>query len=165
VNVTYDVYDNIYVYDSVVLWIAYGLAIFLTGLSIVIGFAAMRSNGVAYDTNFSTVLRATHIQQQSDAISGHKERPQMWIQGQDDGSRPLPKSLEDAFVIMRASPNERLLETSLLQFSSDGHVSSQRNSRRTLSLATSTFDPLLDRSEDNIGNLDENVTSPRSAAQ
>jgi hypothetical protein len=78
------------------LWIAYGLAILFTAVTIVIGSITMYSNGVAYDASFSTVLRACRIQ-------GKGVVPVQTDLDGDDGGQPLPKSLAKATIVMNTS--------------------------------------------------------------
>jgi hypothetical protein len=58
-NVTTSIVQNIYVYSSGRLWLAYGVAILLTAVTCIPALLAMYSAGASYTTNFSTILRAT----------------------------------------------------------------------------------------------------------
>ena len=119
---TYEIYRNVYTYDSVTLWIAYGLAIFFTALAVVIGSRAMWFNRVAYDANFSTVLRTSWIRS---TIAEHDEGAEgLGCCDGDDGSRPLPKSLARAIVIMTAAQGKRCSNTMSLE-SKDGVVTEE----------------------------------------
>ena len=92
-NVTFDEYRNVYIYDAVALWVAYGLAISFTALVVLVGGTAMTLNGIAYDNHFSTVLRTSRIQ-----ISPIKDKAQYAVD--DDGGRPLPKQLREALIVV-----------------------------------------------------------------
>lgn len=82
---TFRRYHNIYDYSPQKLWLAYGIALALTALSLVAGLAAMLVNGASYSSNFSTVLRAAHGAQLSVPIRDEDGR------GQD----PLQKYLAE----------------------------------------------------------------------
>jgi hypothetical protein len=107
--VTITTLPNVYVYDFRTLWISYGLSIFFTALAIVIGFSAMWDNGVAYDSDFSTVLRASRIHNNTAGNEGggadeinHKDDDRSTVNDEskvDDGSKPLPEYLKRAIVI------------------------------------------------------------------
>ncbi|KAK4901585.1 hypothetical protein LTR27_001357 [Elasticomyces elasticus] len=96
-NVTFTTYHNIYVYDPITLWTAYGIAILLTAIAVGTGTYALVSNGVAYDTNFSTVLRTSRL---SKRLKGVDEELAGEDGQDDDGSRPLPECLANATIIM-----------------------------------------------------------------
>lgn len=78
------------------LWAADSAAIFSTAIAVVVGFSAMHYNGAAYDSNFSTILRASHIQQLSTTADRDTESGKRI----DDGSQPFPKSLVKAVIVM-----------------------------------------------------------------
>ncbi|KAL8792635.1 MAG: hypothetical protein Q9195_004763 [Heterodermia aff. obscurata] len=58
-NVTTLDYQTIYTYSSDKLWLAYGIAIFLTAIAVAQGLFVIYSNGASYSNNFSTVMRST----------------------------------------------------------------------------------------------------------
>jgi hypothetical protein len=119
--VTYEIYHNIYIYDPVTLWIAYGLAIFFTGLAVVMGSTAMWFNGVAYDTNFSTVLRTSRIY----TIAEHDKDAKGSGYVGDDGSRPLPKPLVDAIIITTVAESKRCSKEKSLELKDDVVIEEQ----------------------------------------
>lgn len=98
-NVTFQLYDDIYIYDARTLWFAYGIAIFFTAVIVVIGCTAMWLNGVAYESSFSTVLRASWIYITGTAEDGGG--PEV-----DDGSMPKPAYLTNAIVVMGAASRD-----------------------------------------------------------
>lgn len=116
---TFETYHNIYAYDSVTLWIAYGVAILVTALAAVIGSTAMWMNGVAYDANFSTVLRTSRIVR---TVAEHDKGASGSSWDSEDGSRPLPKPLEKAIIIMTAAENKRCSNEEMLLKPKNGVV-------------------------------------------
>jgi len=85
---------NIYVYDAVTLWVAYGLTTAFAALVLIAGLVAMLLNNAAYDTNFSTILRASRV-----------SHPAMTDQAamnltRDGGSRPVPRALAGMIIEM-----------------------------------------------------------------
>ena len=58
-NVTTLEYQTIYAYSSDKLWLAYGIAIFLTAFAAAQGLFVIYSNGASYSNNFSAVMRST----------------------------------------------------------------------------------------------------------
>lgn len=89
-------WHNVYAYDMKTLWAADSAAIFSTAIAVVAGFSAMNYNGAAYDSNFSTILRASHVHQPSTTADRNTEVGKRI----DDGSQPFPKSLVKAVIIM-----------------------------------------------------------------
>ncbi|KAL2074611.1 hypothetical protein VTL71DRAFT_8389 [Oculimacula yallundae] len=61
---------NIYAYNARNLWAAYGSAIFVTFLSILVGFRALLSNGISYETSFSTIVATTRNRALDDVMVG-----------------------------------------------------------------------------------------------
>lgn len=57
VEVTFRPWDNVYVYATTTLWIAYGLAIFFTVVSIGLGLLSIARNGTGFNNDFSTIVR------------------------------------------------------------------------------------------------------------
>lgn len=76
--------QNILVYSAPTLWLAYGLALFISLLCVVLGlFAVLRSRS-SFTTQFSTILRASRGAELS-----------VEIQDRDFGGQdPLPKYME-----------------------------------------------------------------------
>ncbi|KAK5679824.1 hypothetical protein LTS10_007772 [Elasticomyces elasticus] len=96
-SVTFTTYHNVYVYDPITLWTAYGIAILLTAIAVGTGSYALWSNGVAYDTNFSTVLRTSRL---SKRLKDAEEELAIEDAQDDDGSRPLPECLANATIML-----------------------------------------------------------------
>ncbi|TIA32899.1 hypothetical protein D6C78_07919 [Aureobasidium pullulans] len=67
-NVTFTSFQNVYIYDSRTLWIAYGLAIAFTSIALFIGTTAMILNSASYNNNFSTVLRVSRSSRMSTEV-------------------------------------------------------------------------------------------------
>jgi hypothetical protein len=88
VNVTTITYQNLYAYSVALLWFAYGTAVLITSITVVMGCVAIFSTGISYSSSFSTVLRTTSHAFVSTRIS------------RDDaiGQDPLPKHLADATI-------------------------------------------------------------------
>ena len=93
---TLPAYRNIYVYSAFKLWAAYGAAIFLALLTVLLGLVVMFLNGVSYSANFSAVFLAARAAVLSEMI---RERD---LGGED----PLPKYLKGAQVSFEQSPAE-----------------------------------------------------------
>ena len=98
-NVTFTSYHNVYIYNSHILWLAYGLAIGFTSVAVGIGTAALLYNGSAYSNNFSTVVRIK------------KSVSEEIQENEGDGSEPLPKRLARARVVL-GDHEEQLAEKS-----------------------------------------------------
>jgi hypothetical protein len=81
-------YQAVYVYAPARLWIAYGLAILFTAISVIIGLLAMVSNGVAYTNHFSTILRTTRFANIDPDV----------LPENGDGEDPMPNRLARAVV-------------------------------------------------------------------
>jgi hypothetical protein len=60
----------VYSYNAQNLWLAYGVAIFVTLFSLVVGFYAIYSNGVSYRTSFSTIMATTRNRVLDDVMIG-----------------------------------------------------------------------------------------------
>ncbi|KAM0714117.1 hypothetical protein Q7P37_011081 [Cladosporium fusiforme] len=101
-EVTFEEWHNIYAYDAATLWAAYGAAIISATIAVSVGFSAMHLNGAAYDANFSTILRTSQISEPP-RMDDHDPEPG---DERDDGSKPLPKSLEKAIVLVNAEKQE-----------------------------------------------------------
>ncbi|KAL9040372.1 MAG: hypothetical protein Q9180_001949, partial [Flavoplaca navasiana] len=97
-KVTSTTAENIYIYASSKLWLAYGLAVGTTTLIASLGLAAMIANDASFSNKFSTILRLSRGAQLSYEIN----RPDL------SGRDPLPAYANR--VTVRFSP-ERAGET------------------------------------------------------
>lgn len=100
VNVTFDEYRNIYTYDAITLWFAYGAAVLFTAVAVVVGLMALWLDGVSFDDSFSTILRTSRINTDTEG-SGHGEHHEDHVA--DNGAQPLPHALANATVIINAA--------------------------------------------------------------
>ena len=57
VEITQDLYGNVYSYAMDKLWLAYGIAIGVCVLNVVVGFVAVFTTGASFTDNFSTITR------------------------------------------------------------------------------------------------------------
>ncbi|KAF2716058.1 hypothetical protein K431DRAFT_30342 [Polychaeton citri CBS 116435] len=123
-NVTFITDHNVYQYDSVTLWVAYSIAVFCTALATLVGYTAMRNNGVAFGADFSTVLRASRIDHTAEAstVEGVSE---------DDGRKPLPKQLANAMVVIHSTGLQRSEPEDILT-KEGGQISSESLGDRLL---------------------------------
>lgn len=85
-NVTTTTYGSIYSYSAGRLWIAYGIAIFVSVVATLAGFLALWLNGASYSSDFSTIHRVGYSAVLSTSIQ----------LGDVDGADPLPKHLGKA---------------------------------------------------------------------
>ncbi|KAG7045572.1 het-r protein [Colletotrichum scovillei] len=84
-----EVYQNIYTYSVAPLWIAYGVAVGITILSITVGTWAVVGAGSSYSSKFSTILRLAFNVRLSE-----------YVELQDTGGEdPLPDRLENTIVV------------------------------------------------------------------
>ncbi|KAK4505519.1 hypothetical protein PRZ48_003482 [Zasmidium cellare] len=93
VNVTLNLYGNIYDYDQAKLWLPYGLAIGVTVLNVAIGLFSMFQTGASFTANFSTIVRMAKNAEILSADTSESSIP---------GKDPLPKSLAQAKFAMRS---------------------------------------------------------------
>ncbi|KAI1275245.1 hypothetical protein F5Y07DRAFT_409447 [Xylaria sp. FL0933] len=93
-NVTAFTYHNIYTYTPSTLWLAYGIAIGITTLSVAAGYIVATLAGGCYSTKFSTILRVVHNVRLSDSIEMEDTT----------GKDPLPSRLEKTRVYI--SPDD-----------------------------------------------------------
>lgn len=96
---------NIYIYSYQRLAVAYGLAIALTFVAVVLGCHTLLKNGVSYSNKFSTILRTTRGQD-LDVLVEHLER---------GGEDPLPQCIGEIELRIRrgyAALASRPIETS-----------------------------------------------------
>lgn len=56
---TLETWHNTYRYNAATLWIPYGLAIGVTALAVLGGYAALVANGAAFSDKFSTIFRVS----------------------------------------------------------------------------------------------------------
>lgn len=93
---TLPAYRNIYTYSALKLWAAYGVAIFLAVLTVLLGLVAMFLNGASYSGNFSAVFLAAKGASLSENIHAQD------LGGED----PLPRYLATAQVSFESNPQE-----------------------------------------------------------
>ncbi|ATY67313.1 hypothetical protein A9K55_000361 [Cordyceps militaris] len=86
--VTFDRSINIYRYNAQNLWIAYGVAIGVTLVSIGVGFLALFSNGVSHGINFSNILATTR----------NSSLDELFV-GSSLGALPVSKDVLDAKIM------------------------------------------------------------------
>ncbi|KAM0458563.1 hypothetical protein ACHAPV_005955 [Trichoderma viride] len=85
IDVTVTTYALVYSYAALTLWLAYGIALCMTLLSILLGTLSIYHNGGAsYTTKFSTILRAAYCIDFSEPI-----RPE-----DTDGKDPTPRYIK-----------------------------------------------------------------------
>lgn len=58
-NVTSYTFRNVYVYSAIRLWVAYGVAILLTGVAALVGLVTILSTGASFSNTFSSVMRSS----------------------------------------------------------------------------------------------------------
>jgi hypothetical protein len=78
-----EVYHNLYVYNSLDLWIAYGISIFCAAMCVTIGMLALFRTGYAYSNDFSTIFRTTR----------GRDFDVLVTPAETKGGCPLPKSI------------------------------------------------------------------------
>ncbi|KAK5744824.1 hypothetical protein LTR17_001901 [Elasticomyces elasticus] len=83
---------QVYSYDSVKLWAAYGCAIGVSALAVLLGFWTVFDSGAVYSDNFSTLLRVTREVEMSVDIA----------LADRDGKDPLPGYLADSTIAFPA---------------------------------------------------------------
>ncbi|KAH8126008.1 hypothetical protein LI328DRAFT_166571 [Trichoderma asperelloides] len=89
VTVTVTAYSLIYSYAARTLWLAYGIALGMALLSIVLGIISIHHNGgSSYTTKFSTILRAAYCMALSEPI----------LPEDTDGKDPTPKYIKKLTV-------------------------------------------------------------------
>lgn len=90
-NVTLNLFGNVYSYGADKLWLAYGIAIGVTLLNVLVGLWVMVQTGASFTDNFSTVVRvAKNAAIEEDMQESH-------LPGKD----PLPKRLAKAEIRLR----------------------------------------------------------------
>jgi hypothetical protein len=88
VNVTFHEVHTVYIYRAWKLWTAYGIAILLSAIVVLVGLVCMWLNGACYSNRFSTLLRVARGAEISVPIFGED------LSGRD----PLPGYLSRARV-------------------------------------------------------------------
>lgn len=118
VNVSLETYHNVYHYDQVTLWIAYGLAILFTLLAAVAGMAALIINGASYSDNFSTIVRISRTAELSVEVMDYD----------GSGHDPLPTYLKHARIDLGANAeNTKAVETAETPSEQQSLVSTPQN--------------------------------------
>ncbi|EME78326.1 uncharacterized protein MYCFIDRAFT_216609 [Pseudocercospora fijiensis CIRAD86] len=115
VNVTSPIYQNVYEYSPVKLWLAYGIAIALTLLGTILGLIAIFKNGAAFSDDFSTILRTARYARLSREVS----------YSDSDGRDPLPEYLSETTIVFshgEASKQNFLVQTAAKGPSRNGEV-------------------------------------------
>ena len=87
-EVTFNTFHNVYIYSASTLWVAYGLAIFLTLIALGLGIWSMILNDGTFTNDFSTILRTSRAAELSDELRDEDR----------DGRQPLPKRLARARI-------------------------------------------------------------------
>ncbi|CAK1361801.1 hypothetical protein CB0940_02870 [Cercospora beticola] len=92
-RITEVLYGNVYSYSMDKLWLAYGIAIGISVLNLIVGFAALLRTGASFTDNFSTIIRiARNATIEADLYEEH-------LPGKDS----LPKHMADAELRLRKS--------------------------------------------------------------
>jgi hypothetical protein len=86
--------ENVYVYSQSLLWIGYGISLFLGSVFVTMGMVALIHNGASYSDIFSTVLRVTGLTTVDKVI----------LPEDMNGRDPLPTYLAHAMVTFRDEP-------------------------------------------------------------
>lgn len=86
--------QNVYVYSSQNLWIAYGLAIAAASLATISGFVAVLINGKSFSVSFSSILRITRSPELAEIMAAKDTA----------GVEPLPKYLSRVNLSMQTVP-------------------------------------------------------------
>lgn len=87
-NVTTQLTQNIYVYNPLDLYLAYGLTLVSALICICIGSLALTGNGVSFSDEFTTILRATR----------NPELDHLVAEGECNGADPTPKHTAEALL-------------------------------------------------------------------
>lgn len=133
-EVSYERWQNIYVYDATTLWTAYGVTMFFAALTVLAGIATICEDGAAYDKSFSTILRKSRVMH---AVGVTDVDTLVLLR--DGGSMPLPKELAD-LVISTDAPGYPGTESETSKRRSD--VGSMENTEQTNSLESVPLVPL-----------------------
>jgi len=89
--VTQPAFHVVYAYSVWKLWLAYGIAILVSALAVIVGMTVIWLHGASHSNNFSAIFRTARGAQLSVKIENED------LNGQD----PLPKYLEEATVATR----------------------------------------------------------------
>jgi hypothetical protein len=117
-NVTTTTYSNVYIYSATMLWLAYGLAIGVSLISIIVGFVSVTANKGSYSDNFSTVLRVAHNAWVSEPLqledaTGKEPIPEhvgkIVISWPGDGAEVVEQGLEGGHSPFQMSPETKLV--------------------------------------------------------
>ena len=92
-QVTFITISPVYEYSDYKLWLAYGLAITISVITVIAGLIVMYLSSAAYNSSFSTILRLGRGAHLSREI----------VDGDHDGKEPLPKYLEKATISFAGS--------------------------------------------------------------
>ena len=87
--------QNIYTYQSLDLFLSYGIAILAAAISLSIGYLAIVKNGLSYSNEFSTILRTTRGEDLDSLVQDEET----------GGGDPLPVHLGDVEVRHRPFTN------------------------------------------------------------
>lgn len=88
-DVAVTTYGLVYSYATQTLWLAYGIALGMTLLSMLLGTISIYHNGGAsYTTEFSTILRAAHCIDYSEPIRSEDT----------DGKDPTPQYIKELTI-------------------------------------------------------------------
>lgn len=92
-QVTFTTMSPVYEYSDYKLWLAYGLAITISVITVIAGLIVMYLSSAAYNSSFSMILRLGRGAHLSREI----------VDGDHDGKEPLPKYLEKATISFAGS--------------------------------------------------------------
>ena len=79
-EVTFSTISPIYEYSQTRLWLAYGVAIAISAVIVIAGLAVMYTSSMAYNNNFSNILRLARGARLSHEVADEDH----------DGKEPLP---------------------------------------------------------------------------
>ncbi|BCR91321.1 uncharacterized protein ACHE_70164A [Aspergillus chevalieri] len=98
VNVTMITYRNIYAYSQSILWTAYGTALAVSFLSVILGVIIFFVNHGSYSSKFSTVMRTTRTADISTGLNAEDAK----------GIDPTPGHINNANIYFNDGPNQKL---------------------------------------------------------
>jgi hypothetical protein len=82
---------NVFSYNALDLWLAYGCAIFCAAVCALIGSSAAHRNGATYNNSFSTIVRTTRNPSMNALVEGPDS----------DGAEPMALAMAESFVILQ----------------------------------------------------------------
>jgi len=85
--------QNIYAYQPLDLWLAYGIALLFYVLCLSIGIIGLRQNGFSYSNNFTTILRTTR----------NPNLDLLVTESESSGADPVPSHTMDGTLTYRRS--------------------------------------------------------------